>query len=289
MDYKDRNGEITRISTNQDRFLQRLYGSLSGRMALKLLTMPLISKLSGIFMSSRLSTLMIDPFVRKNKIRMSDYEPCFYHSYNDFFTRKLKKGKRPFSKISSVLVSPSDGKAVAYPIGRDSVFQIKQTKYTVESLLKNRVLANEFIGGYCVIIRLSVDDYHRYCYVADAAKGNNISIPGILHTVNPIALKYTQVYKENSREYTVLQSKTFGKIVQMEVGAMMVGKICNHHQSSMICKGQEKGYFKFGGSSIVLLLQKKKVSVAEDILNNTRDGFETYVKMGESIANAVNV
>lgn len=289
MDYIDRKGKITHISTNQDCFLERLYGTLTGRVLLSILTRPFVSKLSGLFMNSRFSTFLIDSFIKKNKIRMSDYEPCFYSSYNEFFTRKIKAKKRPFSKNPQILISPSDGKAVAYPIQKHSVFRIKQSYYTVESLLKNKLLAQEFADGYCVIVRLTVDDYHRYCYVADGAKGYNIAIPGIFHTVNPVALNYVKVYKENSREYTVLKSKIFGKIVQMEVGAMMVGKICNHQESGMVRKGQEKGYFEFGGSSIVLLLQKEFVNVATDILKNTEAGFETYVKMGEAIADAVKI
>ncbi|MEG2687366.1 MAG: phosphatidylserine decarboxylase, partial [Christensenellaceae bacterium] len=229
MDCIDRNGNITHISTNQDRFLQRLYGSLFGRCLVFLLIRPSISKLAGIFMNCRFSTHMIQSFIKKHSIPMSDYEPCDYSSYNDFFTRKIKAEKRPIPQAPNVLISPSDGKVSVYPIQKHSVFQIKGASYTVESLLKNRTLAEAFAEGYCVIIRLTVDDYHRYCYVADGVKGDNIAISGVFHTVNPIALQYVPVYKENSREYTVLQSTNFGEIIQMEVGAMMVGKISNYH------------------------------------------------------------
>ena len=157
------------------------------------------------------------------------------------------------------------------------------------SLLKNKQLAREFEGGYAMIFRLTVDDYHRYCYVADGSKSENIRIPGVLHTVNPIASDYFPIYKENAREYTILKTPVFGTMVQMEVGALLVGKIVNHHGKSTARRGQEKGYFQFGGSTVVLLVKKDTVQVDADILENSRAGIETVVKMGEKIGSKKSI
>ena len=134
-----------------------------------------------------------------------------------------------------------------------------------------------------MIFRLCVDDYHRYCYIDDGEKEKNTFIKGVLYTVRPVALENYNIYKENSREYTILHTDNFGDVVHIEVGATIVGRIKNHHQEYKFTKGEEKGMFEFGGSTIVLLLEKDKVNIDKEILDNTKDGFETIVKIGEKI------
>ena len=131
-----------------------------------------------------------------------------------------------------------------------------------------------------------MDDYHRYCYVADGEKTGNVRIPGVLHTVNPIANDIYPIYKENAREYSILRTGIFGDILMMEVGALLVGRIVNHHGAGTVRRGEEKGYFQFGGSTVVLLLEKGKAVIDGDILANSRDHIETIVRMGEKIGGA---
>lgn len=283
----DRKGKIVSLETGQDVFLERMFSCAPGRLLMKILSAPFISKIAGLFMSSRASTLLIDNFVKKNGIKMKDYLPTVYMSYNDFFTRKLKPGKRIINRDPDTLISPSDGKITVYKIDMKSRIKIKGTYYTVESLLNDYCLADSFSGGYMAVIRLSVDNYHRYCYVDDAVKSDNFFVPGKLYTVNPAALEHVPIYRENSREYSLFVSKNFGRFIQMEVGALMVGKIVNHHNRGKVRRGQEKGYFEFGGSSIVLLFGRDNVAFDEDILKNSANGFETAVKMGEKIGQSV--
>lgn len=135
-----------------------------------------------------------------------------------------------------------------------------------------------------MIIRLTVDDYHHYCYVADGQKSANVILPGVFHTVNPAANDALPIYKENAREYTLLKTEKFGTVLMMEVGAMMVGKITNHERkAAVVKKGQEKGYFEFGGSTVVLLLQHGHVRLDYDLVENSENGYETIVRMGERI------
>ena len=105
----------------------------------------------------------------------------------------------------------------------------------------------------------------------------------MLHTVNPLANDHFPIYKENAREYCLLRTDTFGELVMMEVGALMVGRIVNHHGAARVLRGQEKGYFQFGGSTIVLLVQPGMARIDRDILDNSRNGIETIVRMGERI------
>lgn len=273
---------------SQDRMLKRLYGNVFGRLLLKLITARWISKVAGAFLSTKLSCRLIPSFIRKNNIDMSQYEDETYGSYNEFFCRKIRPQLRPIDRTPDHLISPADSKLTVMPITADSRFNLKNTEYTVSSMLRNPELAKEYEGGYCCIFRLTVDDYHRYCYIADGEKEDNVFLKGKLHTVNPIANDYYPIYKENSREYTILHTKAFGDVVMMEVGALLVGKIVNHHGKASVTRGQEKGFFQFGGSTVVVLLKKNMVCLDEDLLENSRQGYETVVKFGEKIGKAIH-
>lgn len=282
MKYRDRQGNEYEQTTGQDRFLAQAYGSTGGRMLMKFLSNPIFSKASRVLLNSSISSKAIDKFTEKNNIDLSQYEEKKFKSFNDFFTRKIKKGKRFFTKDENLLCSPSDGKVSAFEITNSSMFVVKNSVYTVGSLLRDSKLADRFNGGTALIIRLSVDDYHRYSYPCSGVKSRNRKIKGFLHTVNPVVSKYLPVYLENSREYCMIRSPKFGDIIQMEVGALLVGKITNDVISKChVTKGEEKGFFEFGGSTIILLLQKDKVKVCEDLLENTRLGYETIIKQGE--------
>lgn len=283
MKFRDRNGNEWEKSGLQDKVLGILYQSSYGRMLLKPLLCPFVSKIGGALLDMKWSTCFILPFIKKNQIPMEQYEPTTYQSYNDFFTRKIKKEARPINTDENVLISPSDGKVSVYPIEENGTFCIKHTKYTVESLTKSKKIAKHYKGGTIVILRLTVDDYHRYCYPAAGKKSRNYTIKGQFHTVNPIANDYYPIYKENTREFTLLKTEKFGTILQMEVGALMVGKISNYVGKATVKRGEEKGRFEFGGSTVVLLLEKDKVAIDDELFINTKEGYETVVRMGEKI------
>ena len=283
MRQRTRDGLLIEGADGKDRLLAALYGSAPGRLLLKPLTAPWLSKLAGCFLSTGASKVFIRPFIKNNHIDMSQFEPVAYESYNDFFSRRIRPEARPIDMDPRHLISPADSKLTALPITETGRFTLKHTQYTVGSLLKDPALAAEYVGGWCLIFRLTVDDYHRYCYAFSGEKGENIRIPGRLHTVNPIANDFFPIYKENSREYTVLHTLEFGDVVAMEVGALLVGKIVNHHGRASVHRGQEKGYFQFGGSTVVLLLKKDTAILDGDILENSRNGIETVVKFGEKI------
>ena len=284
MKYKDRNGNLIIKETGQDKFLHSLYTKKAGRIFVRFLITRPVTKVSAFFLRIRPSALFINTFIRNNGIDMNQYEERKFTSYNDFFTRRIKEGRRPLPVDPEILISPCDGKATVYLIDEDTHFNVKNTVYTVASLLKNEQLAEDYCGGICVLIRLTVDDYHRYCYVDEGTKRENIHINGVLHTVNPIAGEYAPIYKENSREYTLIDTKHFGKMIQMEVGALVVGKIVNYHGAAyQTARGEEKGRFEFGGSTVILLFQKNTIKISPDILTNSGDNCETIIKMGEEI------
>ena len=277
MDYIDLQGKKVSNITNQDKLLSFLYTNIFGRMLLKPLIQPQVSKLAGRYLSSAHSKWLISKFIERNEINMDIYEECDYSSFNDFFTRKIKPDCRPVPEDLDVLISPCDSLATVYPIQENTTFSIKNTEYTLRSLLRSPRLAKRFRGGYAYILRLTVEDYHRYLYSVSGKQSKNYHIDGTFHTVNPIANDYLPIYKENTREYTVIHSKEFGDVLQMEVGALLVGKISNHKQSTVVTRGEEKGFFEYGGSTIVVLTQKGRVTPRSDLLTNSKNGYETKV------------
>ena len=281
---KDRTGQPVKSSGNESKAVSFLYNNPVGRGVLKVLVMPFWSKVAGAYMDSRVSKIHIKKMSKKINVDYSRLEKTDFSSFNDFFTRRIKPEFRPIDDNKNAFISPADSKLTVYDINGDSEFPIKGSYYSVADLLGgDKKKAEEFAEGVCLIFRLAVDDYHRYCYVDQGTKGENIFIKGVLHTVQPIALKNYNIYKQNSREYTILKTENFGNIAQVEIGAMMVGRIKNLHGPCSFQKGQEKGMFVFGGSTIVLLVKKGVLKIDEDILINSEDNVETVVKMGEKI------
>lgn len=265
-----------------DRVLPVLYGTAAGRLLLRPLVSPWFSVLVGRLLDTRLSSVVIPLFVRSSHIDLSQCETQSFPSYNAFFTRKLRPQARPLDRDPYAFISPCDARLSVWPIAQDSRFLVKHTAYTLEELLKNKYLARQFEGGTLWLYRLCVEDYHRYIYPFDALKSRNVRIPGVFHTVNPIANDSYPIYKENTREYCLLKTKQFGTVLMMEVGAMLVGKIENRvSDPACVCRGAEKGNFAFGGSTIILLTQAGRVTPEKRFSSCIQSGEEIFVRMGE--------
>lgn len=278
---RDRNSKKN-IIIESSKTLNFFYDTLFGRIILKLFISKSFSNLMGKYMNSKYSLKRVDKFINKNDINVYEYSKQKYTSYNDFFIRKVAQGKRPINANKNAFISPCDSKLSVYLINDDLTLKIKNSYYSINTLIDENIM-NEYKGGYALVFRLSTDNYHRYCYIDSGTKGKNIHIDGVFHTVQPIALKHYNFYKTNTREYTVLNTNNFGKVIEVEVGAMGVGKIVNNHEEYKFKKGEEKGYFEFGGSTIVLLVKKDIIIIDEDIYNNSLENIETNVKYGEKI------
>ena len=171
----------------QERVLSALYDHALGRCLLRPLVSPWFSDLGGRLLNTRLSAFAVAPFVRANQIDLTMCEKRHFTSYNDFFTRRLRPEARPVDVSPEAFISPCDARLSVYPITQEGTFCIKHIQYTLPQLLDDTLLAQRFEGGMLWIYRLCVDDYHRYIYPVDAKKSRNVRIPGIFHTVNPIA------------------------------------------------------------------------------------------------------
>lgn len=263
--------------------LKFLYENAFGRILLKAFSAPWVSKAVGSYMNSGLSKPIIKRFIRKNGIDMTLFEDEAYSCFNDFFVRRIKPELRPVDPDPASLVCPCDGLLSVYRLNGDTVMPVKQSRYTLASLLGDDGKAAEFSGGTALVFRLCPTHYHRYCFFDS---GNIVStryIKGKLHTVRPIALEKYPVFCENSREITYMQTSSFGFAAQIEVGAMLVGKIANKVTSGAFSRGQEKGMFLYGGSTVIVLLRKDAAEFDEGLFASTADGFEIPVVQGMRI------
>ncbi|MGP1612637.1 MAG: phosphatidylserine decarboxylase [Catonella sp.] len=268
----------------EDFSVRFLYNTKAGRMLLKLLTKPIISKLGGAILDSAFSRVLIPEFIRKNSISLEGIEvPAKgFYSFNDFFKRRKKVIE--IDDRENHFINPCDGLLSVVKLDKESFFRIKNTRYNLESLLKDRELSKEFEGGYALIYRLTPKHYHRYIFVDDAMIKSTRCISGKLHCVRPVALCKYPVFTENTREYTVLETENFGKMIQMEVGAIMVGKISNHKLTGRVLRGMEKGCFEFGGSTIVVIVQKDSICFDRQTITKLKKMKEIPVYLGRSLA-----
>ncbi|MCM1257315.1 MAG: phosphatidylserine decarboxylase [Roseburia sp.] len=268
--------------------LRFLYRTVPGRMTLKILVHPWVSKAAGCFLSSKASRFLVPYYVKKNHISLENIAVPVggFSSFNEFFTRKSNT-EGEFITRQGCVISPCDGFLTPVEIKNGRVFDIKNAEYSLEDLLKSHSLGEKFKDGMAFVFRLTPANYHRYCYAVSGKISASRRIEGVLHCVRPVALRTFPVFVQNSREYQVIRSENSGIMVQMEIGALLVGKIKNHRFSSKTKKvyaGEEKGYFEFGGSTIVLLFQKDTVFVKEELYQRLDDNGEIPVRTGENVA-----
>ena len=262
----------------EEKMLEFLYHTPLGRLCLKaFVARPWFSALKSRYQKSPRSKKDILPFVKKHGLPLSPGDCRCYESFNQFFTRPHP----PLPPTAEDrLTAPADAKVSCYPISDGLRLTIKHTEYSLEELLEDSHLAEQFRGGNCLVYRLSADQNHHYFYVDDGRVLENKKIKGMLHTVRPISETY-RVFARNSREVTVLDARHLGCMVQIEVGALLVGKIINRPLEHF-SKNEEKGFFEFGGSTIVQLLQQP-IRLDADIAGMNAKGCETKVFAGEGI------
>jgi len=262
--------------------LMFLYNTIPGRAVLRFFTSKAYSARNAKANSKKSSAKKIKSFVKRYQIHMSDFEDREYDSFTDFFVRKTKDGQRPVSRNAKDLISVADSKLLAYTIDCDLKMKIKNSVYTADELLRDNGLAEAYKNGMCLVFRLSVDDCHRYMFLDDGELLQTKGIEGVLHTVTPIAAKKYKAFSENYRVCSLLLTENFGEVVQIEVGALLVGKINNHPVKSFK-RGDEKGWFELGGSTVILLFKENCIRLDSDITGYSNRGIETRVKAGEKI------
>ncbi len=288
--YYDReSGVLKTEKVAAEHWLVWLYNNPVGEATLwALAKRKVVSSVYGNRMDRPSSIQKIEPFVEEFDIDMRSVQKQEFDSFNDFFTRKLMADARPVDTNAMVAVSPADGKLLAYADISNADFIIKGTRFDVYSFLNNADIAQNYVGGALVVVRLAPPDYHRFHFPVGGSVSPITRIDGDYYSVNPLALrKMTEIFCLNKREFTIVTNPLFGDVVVAEVGATMVGSIVQTYIGNFVNKGEEKGYFKFGGSTVVLLFERDKIRIDDDLLMNTLNGYETAVEQGERIGVSV--
>jgi len=295
MDIKYYNREKKKIEIEKvygDKAVKWLYNSNLGKLVSPIATGSTLSKLYGMIQStSWLSKRKIRPFIENFHIDMDDYLPQEGHSFKDgpgyadfnhFFIRRFKKGKRFFPEDLSKLGAPAEARYFAYKkIDPEEKIPVKGKYLTPRGLIDNVLWNKTFIDGPLLLARLCPLDYHRFHFPDEGEVLDQFTNHGELHSVNPIALKRRpSIFINNERQVTIIETKNFGKLAYIEVGATMVGKIVNSFKGKKFSRGAEKGYFLFGGSTVIIIGEKGKWVPDLDLIKYTKEGMETYLKLG---------
>ena len=249
------------------------------------------SRWYGWRMSQPASKARIRPFIRKYKLDEEEFDsdPEGFRSFNEFFSRKLKSDARPIEQENAVAVFPADGRHLGVQdLSANLGFYVKGQKFDLPKLFQSEELAGRFRKGSLIISRLCPVDYHRFHAPVSGKISEARLINGSLFSVNPIALrKRLSVFWENKRYLCMIDSDYHGKVAQFIVGATCVGSATfTFSQNQRVKKGDELGYFSFGGSSVLTLFEKDRLRISEDVQQHSQANIETYAKMGEEMGRA---
>lgn len=279
MIYNRKKGAVIKERSYGLSSLNFVYTTFIGRLLLRLVVSRIVSNIYAYLNNRKSSAYKINDFIKSYNINEKEFEKSKFDSFNDFIVRKIKKEFRPIDPNG--LISPADSKLSVYMINEDSKIKVKDFYYTINEIVKDEAITKEYNNGTCLVFRLAVHDSHRYVYIDD---GNCISrkeIRGVLHTVQPLASKY-KAYANNHRFVSILNTKSFGKVTVIEVGAILVGRIHNHNKK-FFKRGEEMGYFELGGSTIILLFTSDKIKIDKDITKALQNKFEVELIYGEKI------
>ena len=268
-----------------------LYENPLGNLFSSILTTKLCSSLYGLIQDTAWSKKKIIPFIKNYAISMEDFLPESgeYKNFNDFFIRKFRPGKRNFVTNPNVLAAFAEARYFGYEsVTAEHKIPVKGVFLSATNLLENSKWSSFFEQGPLLLARLCPVDYHRFHFPDNGKVLDNYRVHGQYHSVNPIALKVKpEIFIKNERHVTILDTENFGKIAYIEVGAICVGKIIQSKSLAVgeqFHRGEEKGYFLFGGSTVIVLGEKGKWLPSLDILENTLKGIETYIHLGTALA-----
>lgn len=270
-----------------------LYESTYGKSLSRVISHPFVSALYGAYQDHPISRRKIPQFVHDFDINLSEFAPQSgrtesdpYENFNQFFIRSFREGKREFVEDDSIMPSFCEARYFGYEkISPEVKVPVKGKYLNTQDLLGRKKWQNHFEGGSLLIARLCPVDYHRFHFPDQGELVDDYSVYGPLHSVNPLALKNkADIFLTNKREVSILNTKNFGLMAFIEVGATCVGKIVQTHSKRSFLRGEEKGYFLFGGSTVILLGERGAWKPEDEILDYTSRGIEVYSKLGFSIA-----
>ncbi len=285
--YDRRTGSLAEERVFESAWMAFLYEHPLGRLLTEVcLKRAAFSRLYAWWKNRTASRQQILPFIRKYGIAAEEFESSVdqFHSFNAFFTRRLKAHCRPIEGNGSSLIAPADSKLLVHACAQDHVYPMKGRAFSLADLTGRGLDTTAWEGGVVLVFRLCPSDCHRFCYVDSGEHGPVHRVPGCFHSVSPLSLAAgSDVFGGNHREWTVLATEHFGAVLQVEVAALTVNTIVQRHpRGGAFLRGEEKGYFSYG-STLVLVFQPGRIQLDEDIVAYSATGIECAVRCGSAI------
>lgn len=283
-------GKVEKEVIYGEGFLRWAYEKPLGRATTSaLVKRKLFSLWYGRRMSTPTSRSRVLPFIEKYHISREEMagDPEYFPTFNAFFARKLKPSARPIAPDPAAVVFPADGRHFAIPdISANNGIFVKGIPFDLPALLRDEALAQKFARGAMVISRLCPVDYHRFHFPFAGVPGEPRLINGPLYSVSPIALRQRPTLLWENKRYLVrLQTESLGEMLLLEVGATCVGKVKQTYRpGEPVLKGDEMGYFLFGGSCFITIFEPGRVTLADDLLKQSMHEREVYARMGDVAA-----
>ncbi|MBD65240.1 MAG: phosphatidylserine decarboxylase [Halobacteriovoraceae bacterium] len=272
------------------------YASVFGKLLAPLISHRSVSQFYGKRQDALKSAKKVPVFINEFDIDINEYEKGSYRdrpieesykTFNEFFIRAFKPGQREFVTAPEKMGAFAEARYFGYDtITPELMIPVKGDFLRAVDLIGKSELAQKFEGGPLLLARLCPVDYHRYHYPDSGETISSFEVPGEYHSVNPLALKHRgNIFIKNFRRVSLLKTENFGELAYIEVGATCVGKIVqSHDESKPFSKGDQKGYFLFGGSTVIVCGEPGKWKPSSDILANSEQGIETYIKLGDEVA-----
>ncbi|KAA5542777.1 phosphatidylserine decarboxylase [Roseiconus nitratireducens] len=270
-----------------DKSLRWTYGSVGGKIALATVVKRLwFSRFYGWLMDRRSSREKIAPFIERYEIDADEFvrAPDQFENFNAFFYRRLKPQARPIDSDPTTVVFPADGRHLCIPdLSESDGLLVKGERLDLETLVADADLARHYARGSLLVSRLCPVDYHRFHFPVAGCPGPPRHVNGPLYSVNPIALRQNiQILATNRRVLTVLDTETIGRVLLLEIGATCVGGICQTYSAGLnVSKGDEKGYFRFGASSTIVIFEPGRIRFDDDLLVQSQQKRELYAHVGD--------
>jgi phosphatidylserine decarboxylase len=266
-------------------FLHWSYNSRLGRAVTRwVLAQRWVSRCCGWLARRRWSRHLIASFAGGMKFDLAAGKgwTCF----NDYFVRELEESSSMNAVGPWTCLSPVESKVlVLRDVDPRKTFRVKRSIFNLEQLLSDRQLSERFAGGTAVLCRLTLSDYHHFHFPVAGCPQPAFAIPGKLYAGGPYAINWlTSFYAENFRMVTLIESDLFGTVAQIEIGAFTVGSIHQRYLPGRhVERGEKKGYFELGGSTVVLLFAAGALETDEDLRHYSGQNIETRLRVGESI------
>lgn len=286
-------GETFEEAVYGEGLLRFAYLSGAGRLLTRhLVSRPFVSRVYGWLMNRPWSVRKIRPFIEQFDIDESEFaQPSTgFRTFNEFFTRSLKPEARPIDPDPNAVVFPADGRHMGWEeLGSETGVFLKGQRWDLRALVDgNEDLVGRFAGGSLVISRLCPVDYHHFHFPVSGRVGETRRMGSRLYSVSPLSLRSRLGYLwQNKRSLTRIATEEHGEVLFLEVGATNVGSIRTHPLpgEGRVEKGQPKGWFEFGGSTVITLFEPGRVNLCTDLLECTSNSMEVYARCGDRMGN----